>query len=140
MNKRTVIIVGLSLLVSMLILPLCNAAVTPVEVERMKDVYFVRMRGDHNTQSYLLHYVNLSPQTQEIRLIGGYCLPGDTKVALWTIDSITVAPGDSIDVAKLADYGKILEFSLYMRIQTGPIIIGDWTKLLEGTVVIPPKL
>jgi len=66
MNKKIFTLAFLSLFVTLIALPACNAAVTPVEVERVKDVGFIRVRGDHNSESFLFHYVNLSPDRQEV--------------------------------------------------------------------------
>lgn len=42
--------------------------ITPIEVERVKDVCFIIMRGNHRTLLFSLHYVHLSPDAQELCL------------------------------------------------------------------------
>jgi len=66
--------------------------ILPVEVERVKDAYFFRARGDHHSESFIVKYVNLSPNVQYIRpelWLSGDMPPMTKVIPLW--------PGDSLD-------------------------------------------
>ena len=110
MNKKIITLAVLSLCVTLIALPACNAVITPVEVERVKDIYFIRMRGDHNSESFLFHYVNLSPSTQYIKLYYAVKPPGGLLVIPSLYKSFSVAPGESIDDARVAGVGYTLDF------------------------------
>lgn len=78
---KKIIAVALPLLVLSLIAIQANAVVTPVEVERIKGTCFIRMRGDHHTQSFVFHYVNLSPDDQAVSY----------SIEIWDADGNLVA-------------------------------------------------
>jgi hypothetical protein len=132
-NKKYFLVLVLSF-VALAILPVCNAVVTPVEIERVKDVGFVRIRGNHNTRTFLLNYVNLSPQTQEVKFERAIVYP---KQSFWTTTVDIVQPGDSLDISASGGYSYILEFSVSVRIY---MMIGEWTNIVADSVIIPPVL
>ncbi len=99
-----------------------NAVITPVKVERVKDVCFIKVNGDHRTQSFLFHYDNLSPNSQTVYA------EFKPQSRLWFAIDVTVIEGGSMDVKLTSDYGMTMDF----RIEV------DGEKILEDTVVIPP--
>jgi hypothetical protein len=131
MNKKTIAITLPLLFVVLLSTQACNAVVTPVKVERLKDVGFVRMRGDHNTQSFLFHYVNLSP-TQEVKLFG--VVTGGPKQAIVS-EIFLVGTGDSLDYSINGGYGYTFDFSVEVKEY---MTVKPWILITEETVIIPP--
>jgi len=104
------------------------ASITPVKVKRVKDVCFIRMRGDHHTQSFLFYYVNLSPEVQTVELFGYVCEPqGSCAILLFPI-RYTVPPGDSIESSWTEGYGYIMGFEIFINSE----LVG------QVSVVIPP--
>jgi len=104
------------------------ASTTPVKVKRVKDVGFIRMRGDHHTQSFLFYYVNLSPEVQTVKLGGYVCEPkGSCAILLFPIP-YTVPPGDSIEFSWTEGYGYIMGLSVFANSE----LVG------HVSVVIPP--
>ena len=137
--KKILTLVLLSLFVILMALPLCNAVVTPVEVERVKDVGFIRTKGDHTTESFLFHYVNLAPYTQEVHIFST-TYPPDGIPTLGIVKSFVVASGESLDYAvsvpSLSGYGWYMDF----RVDAKPWMTPEpWIRLVDDTVVIPPK-
>ncbi|MFC1488191.1 hypothetical protein ACFLRN_10955 [Thermoproteota archaeon] len=129
--------------VTLIALPACNAVITPVEVERVKDICFIRVRGDHHTQSFLLHYVNLSPGLQGIIIHSGIYIPGGIG-ELPHLEAFTnIAPGASIDVTlDTADYGYALQFEVFVieGLVPFPLVRPSFPPVIPWTsVVIPPK-
>lgn len=104
------------------------AKTTPVKVKRVKDVCFIRMRGDHHTQSFWFHYVNLSPEVQTVKLGGYVCEPnGSCAILLFPIP-YTVPPGDSIEFSWTEGYRYIMGLSIFVNSE----LLG------QVSVVIPP--
>lgn len=99
-----------------------NAVITPVKVERVKDVCFIKVNGDHRTQSFLFHYDNLSPNSQTVYA------EFKPQSRLWFAIDVTVIEGGSMDVKLTSDYGMTMNFQIEV----------DGEKILEDTVVIPP--
>ena len=135
MKKKLFTLVLLSFFVALMALPACSAVVTPVEVEQVKDVCFIRMKGDHNSESFVFHYVNLSPHTQRVKLTGAYGLPGGLW-AQWSPPEFIVPSGDSIEATRSAHYGHVLDFTVSTRPNE---LLESWNVILEESVVIPPK-
>ena len=103
------------------------APTTPVKVRRVKDAYFIRMRGDHRTQSFLFYYVNLSPEVQTVELFGGVCSPQGSCALLFPI-RYRVPAGDSIESSWTEGYGYIMGFEIFINSEP----VG------QVSVVIPP--
>lgn len=104
------------------------ASTTPAKVKRVKDVCFIRMRGDHHTQSFLFYYVNLSPEVQTVKLGGYVCEPnGPCAILLFRIP-YTVPPGDSIEFSWTEGYGYMMGLSIFVNSE----LVG------QVSVVIPP--
>ena len=109
-----------------------NSVVTPVEVERLKDVYFMRVRGDHNSESFIFHYVNLSPATQSISLYYAVMPPDGILIIPSLYKTFVVPPGESIEDVRIAGVGYTLHF--IVRSVTKPTAFE-----VESRVYIPPK-
>ena len=125
-----------------------NANVTPVEVERVKDICFVRVRGAHHLppdpeekldSGFLFYYKNIepteeihSPQTVKLWFHIYLGSQHDLPLTLWFYN---VCPGDVIDcIVRRRAYGYHMEFivEVYMGDSTVPTVI------ISDTVVIPP--
>jgi len=119
---RKIIALVMPLVFLSLITAQASAVITPVKVERVKDVCFIKVKGDHRTQSFLFHYDNLSPNSQTV-----YAEFKPHSGLRFAID-VTVIEGGSMDVTLTSDYGMTMNF----RIEV------DGEKILEDTVVIPP--
>lgn len=96
--------------------------VTPVRVERVKDVCFIKVKGDHHTKSFIFHYDNLSPSSQSV--YAEFKPEWGMQFSIW----VTILEGSSMDVKLTGDYGILMDF----RIEVNGV------KVLEDAVVIPP--
>jgi len=135
--KKKIIATALPLLfITLIVLPACNAGLyIPVEVERLKDVGMVRMRGDPHTQSFLFHYVNLAPYTQEVRLEGDFnpSMIGLPSLPIYFV----VQPGDSLDHSMYV--GGSASFTLDFDVGVKRYMITEpYTTVISETVSIPP--
>lgn len=137
---RKIVALALPLLFLSLMTIQANAVVTPVEVQRVKDVCFFRMRGDPHTKEFLLHYENLSPSSdvvQAVEVRGSFISPTGHVVNVDGIFSFAVAAGESVDKSTseittpmpLLDHGWVLSFEIRVNLAT---IASD------EQVVIPP--
>jgi hypothetical protein len=120
--KKVIAFVLPLLFFSLMTIPTGKAETTPVKVERVKDVCFIKVKGDHRTQSFLFHYDNLSPNSQTV--IAQF----KPQSGLWFAIDVTVIEGGSTDVTLTSDYGMTMNFQIEV----------DGEKILEDTVVIPP--
>lgn len=130
---RKVIVIGLALLfASVSLIPVQAKAVTkPVEAERVKGFWFYRVKGDHPTASFLLHYVNLSPETQIVSVEGTVLDPtGNLKYRFLKFPT-SVTPDATLDYSVSAGYGDTFVFIIYVQIR---FIMAS----IRGSVVIPP--
>ena len=130
---RKIVALALPLVFLSLITVQANAVITPVEVERAKDLYFIRMRGDHQTTSFLFHYVNLSPNPQTVAYKIAIRSADGLPIKLQEVPpSATVFPNESWDFSFTGGvyigYGYTMSFGLYI----------DGVQMLIGSVVIPP--
>ena len=126
---RKILALALPLMfLTLMAIPAGNAATTPVEVFYLKDLCFVRMRGDPYTQSFLFHYVNLSPKVQTVTVIEVriYDSSGNHQYTIFGLTQL-VPPGGSIDSSYPASYGWSCCFVVYVT----PLTI-------IGSAVIPP--
>jgi hypothetical protein len=145
---RKIVALALPLLFLSLITIQANAVVTPVEVERVKDVCFVRVRGAHHLppdpeekldSGFLFYYKNIEPtgeihSPQNVKLWFHIYLGNqhDLPLTIWFYD---VCPGDVIDcIVRRRPYGSHMEFlvEVYRGDSTVPSVI------ISDTVVIPP--
>ena len=115
---------------TLIVIPAGNAATKPVQVFCSKDFYFIRMRGDPHTQSFLFHYVNLSPKVQTVTVIEVriYDSSGNYQYTIFGLTQL-VPPGDTIDSSYPGSYGWSCFFVVYV---TPPGIT------IIGSAVIPP--
>ena len=130
---RKVVALALPLLFLSLMTIQANAVTTPVEVERAKDVYFVKVKGDHRTKSFLFSYENLSPDTQDVTATFAItpcdpnpCYEPPPIRALCTVEKPLQ---ESIE----GDYGYRLDFTINIH-----DISMTYEYTVEGSVVIPP--
>jgi hypothetical protein len=145
---RRIVALALPLLFLSLMTIQANAVVTPVEVERVKDCCFMRVRGAHHVapdsiepydSGFLFYYKNIEPQgeihsPQDVKLWFHIYL-GDQHDLPLTIWFYGVCPGDVIDcIVRRRPYGYHMEFivEVYMGDSTVPTVI------ISDTVVIPP--
>ena len=126
---RKIVALALPLVFLSLITVQANAVITPVEVERVKDVCFIRMRGDHHTQSFLFHYDNLSPEEQVVGFRMRMWNAEGVEIKTPLLKPITVSPSGSIDRAFGGGYGYTMEVK---------ISIENYGLVLEDSVIIPP--
>jgi len=98
------------------------ASITPVKVERVKDVCFIKVKGDHRTQSFLFHYDNLSPNSQTVHA------EFRPQSGLGFTIHVPVIKGGSMDVRLTSDFGMTMNFQIEV----------DGERILKDTVVIPP--
>jgi len=127
--KRTIAF-GLPLLFISLMITQANAVLVPVEVERIKDFYFCRVRGNYATQSFLLHYVNLSPAQQVVGVAPLLMAADGSAILMFPTILYTLAPGESID---LDTYSRGLEhcrIRIWIDNQSPlPPVVDEWVKL-----------
>ncbi len=107
---------------SLMTIPSGKTETTPVKVARVKDVCFIKVQGDHRTQSFLFHYDNLSPNSQTVYA------EFRPQSWLWLAIDVTVIEGGSMDVKLTSDYGMTMKFQIEV----------DGEKILDDTIVIPP--
>jgi len=98
------------------------AETTPVKVKRVKDVCFIKVKGDHRTQSFWFHYDNLSPNSQTVHA------EFRPQSGLWFTIHVPVIKGGSMDVRLTSDFGMAMNFQIEV----------DGERILKDTVVIPP--
>jgi len=130
---RKIVALALPLLFLSLVTIQANAVVTPVEVERAKDVYFVKVKGDHRTKSFLFNYENLSPDIQDLTATFAItpcdpnpCYEPSPIRALCTAEK-------PLQESLEGDYGYTLDFTI--NIHDIPM---TYEYTVEGSVVIPP--
>lgn len=130
---RKIIALALPLLFLSLMIIQANAVVTPVEVQRAKDVYFVKVKGDHRTKSFLFSYENLSPDIQDVTALFATTpcdpLPCEPPIPY----SCVVTNGESLQESFAGDYGYTLDFTINIH-----DIAMTYAYTIEGSVVIPP--
>ena len=122
---KKILALTLLLVFSSLMIVQVRAEVRPVEVERVKDVCFIKVRGDHPTRSFLFHYDNLSPSSQSVH--AELKPEWGLSFSIW----VTVLEGGSMDVRLTGVdyvYGMIMNF----RIEVNGVMV------LEDAVAIPP--
>jgi len=128
---RKIVALALPLLFLSLMTIQANAVVTPVEVERAKDVYFVKVKGDHRTKSFLFNYENLSPDIQNLTACGEVWSGPNRicEVTWWGTVCVRESRQESIE----GDYGYTFNFTINIR-----DIPMTYAYTVEGSVVIPP--
>lgn len=105
--------------------------VVPCEVERVKDVYFIRLRGDYQTLTFLMHYVNLSPAQQEVAIARFlWTAPGTFPVLIFPLTFYTLAPGESIDLTTPAYGLNYLNIRIWIDYAqpAPPPLMDEWVK------------
>lgn len=137
--KGKILGTGLLLLCFGLLASSVSAVETPVEVERLKDVCYVRVRGTpilppwvtdpiKNPSGFVLHYKNLmvAEKSQRVEVQWWTTYGGGSKV-------FYVLPGWGEDVF-LRDYpvGCTMDFEINVTYAGVPLAI------ISGSVVIPP--
>ena len=129
-NKKILALALPLMFLTLMVIPAGNAATKPVQVFCSRDVYFIRMRGDPYTRSFLFHYVNLSPKVQTVTVIevNIYDSSGNYQYTFFGVVQ-TIPPGGSIDSSYPASYGWSCDFVVYV---TPPGIT------IIGSAVIPP--
>jgi len=127
--KRTIAFALPLLFVSLMIIQ-ANAVLVPVEVERIKDFYFCRVRGDYTTQSFLLHYVNLSPAQQVVGVFRVLWAADGSQAAMFPLILYTLAPGESIDLDTYSYGLEHLNLRIWIDNQSPlPPVVDEWVKL-----------
>ena len=143
---RKIVAIALPLLFLSLMTIQANAVVTPVAVERVKDVCFVRVRGAHHLapdpievcdSGFLFYYKNIEPtggihSPQDVKLWFHIYLGDqhDLPLTIWFYD---VCPGDIIDcIVRRRSYGHHMEFEVSVW-KAGIQLV-----LIHDTVLIPP--
>lgn len=138
--------VVLALMFLCLAVGVVNANVTPVEVERVKDICFVRVRGAHHLppdpeekldSGFLFYYKNIEPNgeihsPQDVKLWFHIYLGDqhDLPLTIWFYD---VCPSDVIDsIVCRRSYGHHMEFEVSVW-KAGIQLV-----LIHDTVFIPP--
>lgn len=99
-----------------------SAETTPVMVKRVKDVCFIKVRGDKHAQLFQLNYVNLSPSPQNV-LIRVQVSWGEVST------SVTLEPRWSMVITMSGSSGALMNFWVTV----------DGTLVLEDSIAIPPK-
>ena len=131
--KKNILVLILSLLsLASMAIPIA-ASMSPVEVERVTDVCFFKIRGDHPSESFLLSYESLSPNMQRTVLRAYIFLPNGLIEPVLTSRRFVVA-GSSWDRQINSVAGAILYFHLDVyQVGVEPIVV------ISDSIVIPPR-
>jgi len=129
---RKIVALALPLLFLSLMTIQANAVTTPVEVERAKDVYFVKVKGDHRTKSFLFNYENLSPDIQDVTATFTIT-PCDPLPCMEIPFRALCTAEEPFEESIAGDYGYMLDFTINIH---DTAMAYSYT--IEGRVVIPP--
>ena len=129
---RKIFALALPLLFLSLMTIQANAVTTPVEVERAKDVYFVKVKGDHRTKSFLFNYENLSPDIQDVTATFAIT-PCDPVPCMEIPFRALCTVEEHLQESFAGDYGYRLDFTINIH-----DIALTYAYTIEGSVVIPP--
>jgi len=129
---RKIVALALPLLFLSLMTIQANAVTTPVEVERAKDVYFVKVKGDHRTKSFLFNYENLSPDIQDVTATFAVT-PCDPSPCMEIPFRAVCTVEEPLQESIAGDYGYTLDFTINIH-----DIAMTYAYIIEGSVVIPP--
>ena len=128
--KKIVAFILPLLFLSFMIIQVGALIVVPCEVERIKDLCFIRVKGDYPSQSFLICYVNISPVQQEVGISRHlWTAPGITPMMMMSTIYYTLAPGESI-VLTTNCYG----FD-YLRVRI--LIDNSYPPIMDEYVKIP---